>query len=93
MTVGCRQEVESTDIRTSGVYPVVDVLAEGSGSSRVNVRLKVGGPVSPQAWIHRAAFLSWLPPYPASLAYALANVALWYAVVRELDRRGSYLKA
>jgi hypothetical protein len=46
MTAGCRQEVESTDIRTSGVYPVVDVLAEGTGSSRVNVRLKVGGPVS-----------------------------------------------
>jgi hypothetical protein len=46
LAAGCRQEVESTDIRTSGVYPVVDVLAEGTGSSHVSVKLKVGGPVS-----------------------------------------------
>jgi hypothetical protein len=43
---GCRQEVESTDIRTSGVFPVIDVTADGSGSSRVEVRLKVGGRAS-----------------------------------------------
>jgi hypothetical protein len=35
--------VESTDIRTTGVYPVIDVTAEGSGTSRVLVKLKVGG--------------------------------------------------
>jgi hypothetical protein len=46
VTAGCRQEVESTDVRTSGVYPVVDVLAEGTGTSRVTVKLKVGGPAS-----------------------------------------------
>jgi hypothetical protein len=46
LAAGCRQEVESTDVRTSGVYPVIDVLAEGTGSSRVQVKLKVGGPVS-----------------------------------------------
>ena len=43
---GCRQEVESTDVRTSGVYPDIDVRAEGSGSTRVQVKLRVGGPVS-----------------------------------------------
>ncbi len=43
---GCKQEVESTDIRTSGVYPVVDVTATGSGTTRVQVKLKVGGPAS-----------------------------------------------
>ena len=32
---------------------------------------------------------SWLPPYAASLAYAVANVVLWYSVLRALDRRGS----
>lgn len=46
LAAGCRQKVESTDIRTSGIYPDVDVIADGSGSTRVQVRLKVGGPVS-----------------------------------------------
>lgn len=43
LAAGCKQEVESTDIRTTGVYPVIDVTAEGSGTSRVLVKLKVGG--------------------------------------------------
>ena len=51
-----------------------------------------GVAVSLQAWLHRALFASWLPPCPASLAYAVANVLFWYAVLRELDRRGIYLK-
>ena len=46
LAAGCRQKVESTDIRTSGVYPDIDVVAAGSGSTRVEVRLKVGGPAS-----------------------------------------------
>jgi predicted acyltransferase len=57
--------------------------------------IKVSGPegsVSLLAWLPRALFASWLPPCPASLAYALANVVFWYAVLREMDRRGLYLK-
>jgi hypothetical protein len=46
LAAGCKQEVESTDIRTTGVYPVVDVTADGSGTTRVLVKLKVGGPAS-----------------------------------------------
>lgn len=46
LAAGCKQEVESTDIRTTGVYPVVDVTADGSGTTRVQVKLKVGGPAS-----------------------------------------------
>jgi len=46
LAAGCKQEVESTDIRTSGVYPEVDVTATGTGTTRVQVRLKVGGPAS-----------------------------------------------
>ncbi len=42
-TLGCEEDVESTDIRTSGVYPVIRVTADGSGKSEVWVRLKVGG--------------------------------------------------
>jgi hypothetical protein len=40
---GCSESVESTDVRTTGIYPEIDVVATGSGSSRVTVRLKVGG--------------------------------------------------
>ena len=29
---------------------------------------------------------------PASLAWAVANVVFWYVVLREMDRRGIYLK-
>ena len=54
--------------------------------------IKVGDGVSLQAWMHRALLASWLPPYPASLAWALANVLLWHLVLRELDRREVYLK-
>jgi hypothetical protein len=46
LVVGCTQEVESTDVRTSGVFPEIQVTATGSGSSRVEVRLKVGGRAS-----------------------------------------------
>lgn len=41
--VGCTETVESSDIRTSGIYPEITVEANGSGSSTVTVRLKVGG--------------------------------------------------
>lgn len=41
--LGCSEEVESTDVRTTGVYPEFTVTATGNGSSRVEARLKVGG--------------------------------------------------
>ncbi len=42
--VGCRDTVESTDIRTSGVYPDMAVTSTGDGSARAEVHLTVGGP-------------------------------------------------
>jgi predicted acyltransferase len=45
-----------------------------------------------QERLHQAAFASWLPPTPAAFAFAGANVALWWAVARWMDRRGIYLK-
>jgi hypothetical protein len=41
--LGCSESVESTDVKTTGIYPEITVTADGSGSSRVKVRLKVGG--------------------------------------------------
>jgi predicted acyltransferase len=58
----------------------------------VTVKGPEGVAVSLQTLLHRTAFASWLPAHPASLAYAVANVVFWYAVLRELDRRGIYLK-
>jgi hypothetical protein len=40
---GCSEEVESNDVRTSGIYPEFEVVASGDGTSDVEVRLKVGG--------------------------------------------------
>jgi hypothetical protein len=39
----CTESVESTDVRTSGIYPEFRVVADGSGNSQVSARLKVGG--------------------------------------------------
>jgi predicted acyltransferase len=48
--------------------------------------------VSVQAWLFGASLASWLPPYPASLAWAVANVLLWHLALHALDRRRIYLK-
>lgn len=41
--LGCSEDVESTDVRTSGIYPEFTVTANGNGRSQVEARLKVGG--------------------------------------------------
>lgn len=43
LSFACTESVESEDIRTSGIYPEIEVRATGNGSTRVEVRLKVGG--------------------------------------------------
>jgi predicted acyltransferase len=45
-----------------------------------------------QERMHELVFASWLPPMLAAFAFALANVVLWWAVARGMDRRGIYLK-
>jgi predicted acyltransferase len=56
--------------------------------------IKVPGPegsrLALQLYAYRTLFGSWLPPYPASLAYALANVVSWGALLWWLDRRRLY---
>jgi predicted acyltransferase len=48
--------------------------------------------VSSQVFVYRTLFLSWLAPINASLAYALANVVGWYAVLWWMDRREIHIK-
>jgi predicted acyltransferase len=59
------------------------------------ILVKVPGPggtsLSLQSYVHRTLFGSWLPPYPASLAHAIAHVVGWGLVVWALDRRRVYL--
>jgi hypothetical protein len=42
LAFACSSSVESTDIRTTGIYPEIEVTATGNGSSKVEVWLKVG---------------------------------------------------
>jgi predicted acyltransferase len=51
-----------------------------------------GGFQSLQERLHQALFASWLPPTLAAFGFALANVILWWAVARWMDRRKIYLK-
>ena len=43
-------------------------------------------------WLCQNVFGTWMSPYAASLAYALTNVAGWFAVLLYLDRRGIHWK-
>ena len=51
-----------------------------------------GRPVTLYERVNATLFASWLPPYDASLAFALATVLLWYVVAVVLDRRRIYIK-
>jgi predicted acyltransferase len=49
-----------------------------------------------QEWLYRHAFTGWMTPwfgpYVPSLIFALVFVAVWWVIVRAMDRRGIYLK-
>jgi len=51
-----------------------------------------GGSVTLEAWIYRHGFLGWLAPADASLGFALLFVAVWWAILAVLQRRGIILK-
>lgn len=48
--------------------------------------------MSLMAWIWRHGLASWAEPRLASLAFALAYVAFWWALMALLYRRGIFLK-
>lgn len=57
------------------------------------VHVPSGGASIPlQAWLHETLFARWLPPRDASLAYALANVLLWFLILLAMHRRGVHVK-
>ena len=43
LALGCTESVESTDVKTTGIYPEIEVVSSNGTSSKVTVWLKVGG--------------------------------------------------
>ena len=80
---------------TFGVNPITAyvgaelsaVLLDSTIKFRVDGRL-----ASAHAMFYEHALASWLAPRPASLAYALCFVGLWYGILLLLDRRGIRIK-
>ena len=79
---------------TYGLNPLVAFVGSGMLARVLGlIHLSYQGErVSLQQAIYRAAFDSWLSPRNASLAYAIAFVALWYGILRLLEKRGMVLK-
>jgi len=50
-----------------------------------------GARVPLQSAIYESAFASWLSPVNASLAFALAFVALWLGILALLQRRSIFI--
>ncbi len=78
-----------------GVNPIVAFLGSELLARLIYSVIEVpykGDTVSLETAIHRTLFASWLPPKPASLAFALTVVLLWYFILDALYRRGIVLK-
>lgn len=78
-----------------GVNPIVAFAGSEAMARLIYSVIEVpyrGDSVPLETAVYRAAFASWLPPEAASLAFALAFVGLWYAVLALLYRRGVIVK-
>jgi predicted acyltransferase len=73
-----------------GTNAIFVFVASGLVAKTLGI-VKIGG-VALQTLLYKSLFESWLRPIDASLAYALVNIACWYAVLLYMDRRGLHLK-
>jgi predicted acyltransferase len=82
-----------TSARVFEIYGVNAIaLYVGSGVlARTLAYTRVGEP-SLQQLVYRSAFASWLPPYAASLGYAITWVAGWFLVLAWMYRRRLFIK-
>jgi predicted acyltransferase len=74
---------------TYGLNPMIAYVGSGLMArvlGIIHVPTADGG-ASLQSLAYEAAFASWLMPINASLAYALAFVGVWYAILLVLERR------
>ncbi len=79
---------------TYGLNPLTAFIGSGAMARVLGmIRLpSADGTTSLQQGIYHAAFASWLPPRVASLGYAIGFVALWYGILRVMERRGLVLR-
>jgi predicted acyltransferase len=78
-----------------GTNPIVAFAGSSVMARMIYSVLKVesGGTTVPlQAAIYETLFGAWLPPRDASLAFAIAFVALWLLLLTPLYRKGWFLK-
>jgi predicted acyltransferase len=78
-----------------GTNPLFAFVASGIFARTIYTLVKVpygGASVSLQTAIYRSAYASWLPPKPASLAFALTVVAFFFVLHWGLYRKGIVLK-
>lgn len=58
----------------------------------IKVSQSDGSRISLHTWIYRNVFLSWLPPYRASLAFAVSFILLWLFLMWLLYRKRIFIK-
>jgi predicted acyltransferase len=78
-----------------GVNPIVAFVGSAMLSRLLYTTIRVshdGATVPLQQAMHTSLFAPWLPPRAASLAFAVAMVALWWGVLALLDRQGIRLR-
>lgn len=51
-----------------------------------------GTMIALKTWIYDKLFLSWAPPYPASLSFAIAFILLWLGLMWTLYKRKIFIK-
>lgn len=75
---------------TFGVNPLVAFVGSGLMATLLGmIRL---GETSLKGWSYRVLFKPFFPPELASLLWALAFVAIWYAILRVMQRRGLFVR-
>lgn len=78
-----------------GMNPMVAFVGSAIMARLIYSLLRVeynGQSVSLQNWMYQTAFASWLSPMNASLAFAVAFVTFWYAVLALLYRRNIFFR-
>lgn len=71
------------------VFVASSILAKMMGRWKVDVD---GGTISVKGWIYREWFASWAAPLNASLAFALAYIAMWLLLMIPLYRGRVFVK-
>lgn len=78
-----------------GVNPIVAYVGAGLMARLIYSMIRVpwqGETIALQAAIYRGAFLSWLPPKAASLAFAISFVLVWLALLWPLWRKRIFVR-